>query len=95
MPDTTPGRPGFIFSEMGCITYSLMVFESCWGIINRSVFCRTPTPTPHSVSPLVARRQLGVGRGRGAHETAPRPGGPSAQSGLLQRLRDKKNQLPN
>jgi len=56
---------------------------------------RTPTPTPHSVSPLVARRQLGVGRGRGAHETAPRPGGPSAQSGLLQRLRDKKNQLPN
>ena len=56
------------------------------------MFCRTPTPNPLSVSPLVARRQLGVGRGRGtrAPETV-RPGGPSAQSALLQRVRDKKN----
>ena len=68
-------------------------------IHHRSMFFRTPTPTPlASVSPLVARRQLGVGRGRGTRaapaETAAAPGGggPSAQSTLLQRVRDKRNQ---
>ena len=61
---------------------------------NGSTFCRTPTPTPQTVSPLVARRQLGVGRGTRAPETASgmsRPGGPSAQFNLLQRVMDRRN----
>ena len=56
----------------------------------------TPTPVPPSVSPLVARKQLGVGRRGGATEAAPeRPAGApevGRQSALLQRLREKKKQ---
>ena len=66
---------------------------------NGSTFCRTPTPTPQTVSPLVARRQLGVGRGTRAPDTASsgmsRPGGPSAQLNLLQRVIDRRNNNNN